>query len=27
VLFHGGDISVKNRKVGGLEFTFKLPQA
>ena len=27
VLFHGGDISVKNRKVGGLEFTFTLPKA
>ena len=25
VLFHGGDISVKNRKVGGLEFTLTLP--
>ncbi|MBO5833233.1 MAG: sensor histidine kinase [Alistipes sp.] len=25
VLFHGGDISVKNRKVGGLEFTITLP--
>ena len=27
VLFHGGDISVANRKVGGLEFTFTLPKA
>ena len=27
VLFHGGTISVKNRKVGGLEFTFTLPAA
>ncbi len=27
VLFHGGDISVKNRKVGGLEFTMTLPKA
>jgi signal transduction histidine kinase len=27
VLFHGGDISVKNRKVGGLEFTFTLPMS
>ncbi|MBP3548138.1 MAG: sensor histidine kinase [Alistipes sp.] len=27
VLFHGGDISVENRKVGGLEFTFTLPKA
>jgi signal transduction histidine kinase len=26
VLFHGGDISVKNRKVGGLEFTLTLPK-
>ncbi len=26
VLFHGGDISVTNRKVGGLEFTFTLPK-
>ena len=25
VLFHGGDISVKNRKIGGLEFTLTLP--
>lgn len=27
VLFHGGDISVANRKVGGLEFIFTLPKA
>ena len=27
VLFHGGDIQVANRKVGGLEFTFTLPKA
>ena len=27
VLFHGGDIEVANRKVGGLEFTFTLPKA
>ena len=27
ILFHGGDISVANRKVGGLEFTFTLPKA
>ena len=27
VLFHGGDIRVANRKVGGLEFTFTLPKA
>ena len=27
VLFHGGDIQVANRKVGGLEFTFTLPRA
>jgi signal transduction histidine kinase len=27
ILFHGGDISVTNRKVGGLEFTFTLPKA
>lgn len=27
VLFHGGNIEVKNRKVGGLEFTFTLPIA
>lgn len=27
VLFHGGAIDVKNRKVGGLEFTFTLPKA
>ena len=27
VLFHGGSIDVKNRKVGGLEFTFTLPKA
>ncbi len=27
VLFHGGDIKVANRKVGGLEFTFTLPRA
>ena len=27
VLFHGGDITVKNRKIGGLEFTFTLPIA
>ena len=26
VLFHGGDIKVANRKVGGLEFTFTLPK-
>ena len=26
VLFHGGDISVKNRKIGGLEFTMTLPK-
>lgn len=25
ILFHGGDISVKNREVGGLEFTMTLP--
>ena len=27
VLFHGGDIKVTNRKMGGLEFTFTLPKA
>ena len=27
VLFHGGDISVTNRKVGGLMFTITLPKA
>ena len=27
VLFHGGDIVVSNRKVGGLEFKFTLPKA
>ena len=27
VLFHGGDIKVANRKIGGLEFTFTLPKA
>ena len=27
ILFHGGNIEVKNRKVGGLEFTFTLPIA
>lgn len=27
VIFHGGDIKVTNRKVGGLEFTFTLPKA
>ncbi len=27
VLFHGGDIEVYNRKVGGLEFKFTLPRA
>lgn len=27
VLFHGGDITVKNRKVGGLEFVMTLPKA
>ena len=27
VIFHGGNIEVKNRKVGGLEFTFTLPKA
>ena len=27
VLFHGGDIEVYNRKVGGLEFKFTLPKA
>ena len=27
VLFHGGDIEVYNRKVGGLEFRFTLPKA
>ena len=27
VLFHGGNIEVKNRKVGGLEFTFTLPNS
>ena len=27
VLFHGGNIEVKNRKVGGLEFTFTLPKS
>lgn len=27
VLFHGGDITVSNRKVGGLEFVFTLPKA
>ena len=27
VLFHGGDIKVTNRKIGGLEFTFTLPKA
>ncbi len=26
VLFHGGDIKVANRKVGGLEFIFTLPK-
>ena len=26
VLFHGGDIKVTNRKMGGLEFTFTLPK-
>ena len=26
VLFHGGDIKVANRKIGGLEFTFTLPK-
>ena len=26
VLFHGGSIEVKNRKIGGLEFTFTLPK-
>lgn len=26
ILFHGGNIEVKNRKVGGLEFTFTLPK-
>ena len=27
VLFHGGDITVYNRKTGGLEFKFTLPKA
>lgn len=27
VLFHGGDITVYNRKAGGLEFKFTLPAA
>lgn len=27
VLFHGGDIEVYNRKMGGLEFKFTLPKA
>lgn len=27
VLFHGGDITVENRKVGGLEFTLTLPKS
>ncbi len=27
VLFHGGDIKVSNRKIGGLEFIFTLPKA
>ena len=27
IIFHGGNIEVKNRKVGGLEFTFTLPKA
>lgn len=27
ILFHGGDISVKNRPTGGLEFTMTLPIA
>ena len=27
ILFHGGDIKVTNRKVGGLMFTFTLPKA
>ena len=27
VLFHGGEIEVYNRKVGGLEFKFTLPKA
>lgn len=27
VLFHGGDISVRNRPQGGLEFKFTLPRA
>ena len=27
ILFHGGDISVKNRNTGGLEFSFTLPKA
>ena len=27
VLFHGGNIEVYNRKVGGLEFKFTLPKA
>jgi signal transduction histidine kinase len=27
VLFHGGNIEVSNRKVGGLEFRFTLPKA
>ena len=27
VLFHGGEISVANRVVGGLEFTITLPRA
>jgi signal transduction histidine kinase len=26
VLFHGGDITVSNRKMGGLEFRFTLPK-
>ena len=27
ILFHGGDISVCNRKMGGLEFTITLPKS
>ena len=27
ILFHGGDISVCNRKIGGLEFTITLPKS
>ena len=27
ILFHGGNIEVRNRKIGGLEFTFTLPKA